>query len=474
MPTDNYIDLLTLQRYIKEGVESSLPGSIWVKAEISSINQNAVSGHCYLELCQSEKGTVRAKVRAAIWKSRYPFLSKMFREVTGSLLSVGQEVLVRVQVSYSEMYGLTLSVDAIEPEFTLGKKEALKKETIKKLTDEGLIDRQKRLTLTEAPYRLAVISSATAAGLGDFNRHLKENQWGFRYKVVLYEATMQGDAAPSSISQALKDVLSSALAYDAILILRGGGSELDLSCFDDYSLAKAIALTDIPVFTAIGHDRDSHVADMVAFKAVKTPTALADLFVDATVSEDMRISALESSIMRALSTRLASLEAGVDSIGEKISHGVKSRLSAEESKVESLSVSILSASKGRVGMALAKVDSLSALISAGHHSAVRRNESLLDSIALFLKASFLRRIESAEAELRFTEMRISTTDPRNAISAGKSLVADAKGVRFSSVKERRPGDSISVWMEDGKLDCLVQKVSLSGDGEDENTGTMTA
>jgi exonuclease VII large subunit len=125
-------------------------------------------------------------------------------------------------------------------------------------------------------------------------------------------------------------------------------------------------------------------------------------------------------------------------------------------------------------MAMAKVDSLSALISAGHHSAVRRNESLLDSIALFLKASFLRRIESAEAELRFTEMRISTTDPRNAISAGKSLVADAKGVRFSSVKERRPGDSISVWMEDGKLDCLVQKVSLSGDGEDENTGTMTA
>ena len=470
LSADSYIDLQTLQNLIKEGVRDAVPGSVWVKAEISSKNENA-NGHCYLELCQSEKGVIVAKVRAAIWRSRYPFISTMFREITGTSLSVGQEVLVQVQVSYSELYGLTLSIDAIEPEFTLGKKEAQKKETIKKLTDEGLIDRQKGLTLAPAPYRLAVISSATAAGYGDFCNHLKENQWGFKYKVVLHEATMQGDSAPISIISSLKQVFSSSVVYDAVLILRGGGSELDLSCFDDYALAKAIALSAIPVITAIGHDRDNHVADMVAFRSVKTPTALADMFIDATTSEDMRISSLESSIMKALSTRLASVEKEVEFCGERIAGAVKSRLSSEESLVRNLSLSILSGASGRVELALGKLDSLQSRISIGYINAIRSNENAVERIWEYLRGAFHRRLDSAEAEIRFVGMKISSSDPRNAITAGKSLVADSKGVRFSSVKERRPGDSISVWMEDGRLDCLVQKVSLSPEKEDSESMT---
>ena len=473
MPIESYIDLQTLQKMIKEGVEDALPDSVWVKAEISSMNVNA-NGHCYLELCQTERGVLKAKVRAAIWKSRYQMISRMFQEITGSPLAVGQEVLAQVQVSYSEVWGLTLSVEAIEPEFTLGKKEALKKETIKKLTDEGLIDRQKTLSLSLAPYRLAVISSATAAGFGDFRRHLSENQWGFRYKVVLYEATMQGDSAPASIVSALRQVSSSSIVYDAVLILRGGGSELDLSCFDDYSLSKAIAISGVPVFTAIGHDRDNHVADMVAFRSVKTPTALADLFLDATASEDMRISSLEASIMKALSTKLASFEMNVDICSERITHAVKSRLDAEKSRVGNLSVSILSLAAGRADLAVGKLDSLESRIRMGYLNSIRHNENLIDNTWAYLKSSFLRRLDSAEAELRFVGMKISSSDPRNAITAGKSLVADSKGVRFSSAKDRRPGDSISVWMEDGRLDCLVQKVTLSPEKDEEGADMMSA
>ena len=473
MPIASYIDLKTLQKIIKEGVEDALPDSVWVKAEISSMNVNA-NGHCYLELCQTEGGALKAKVRAAIWKSRYQLISRMFREVTGIPLSAGQEVLARVQVSYSEVWGLTLSIEAVEPEFTLGKKEALKKETVKKLTDEGLLDRQKTLSLSLAPYRLAVISSATAAGLGDFNRHLSENQWGFRYKVVLYEATMQGESAPGSIVSALRQVSSSSVVYDAVLILRGGGSELDLSCFDDYSLAKAIALSGIPVFTAIGHDRDTHVADMVAFRSVKTPTALADLFLDATSSEDMRISSLEASIMKALSTKLTSLEKDIDICAERIAHSVNSRLDAESSRVGNLSVSILSLASGRADLAVGNLDSLESRIRMGYLNSVRNNEKLLDGVWRYLRSSFLRRLDSEEAELRFIGMKISASDPRNAITAGKSLVSDSKGVRFSSAKDRRPGDSITVWMEDGRLDCLVQKVTLSPEKDEDSADVMSA
>lgn len=473
MSTEGFIDLQTLQRMIKEGVEDVFPGRVWVKAEISSISVNT-NGHCYLDLCQNVDGVLKAKAKAAIWKSRYPLISRMFQEVTGAPLAKGQEVLVQVQVSYSELYGLTLSIDAIQPEFTLGMKEALKKETIKKLSDEGLIERQRSLSLVLAPYRLAVVSSATAAGLGDFTKHLKENLWGFVYKVVLYEAQMQGDGAPSSIISALRTISSSSVAYDAVLILRGGGSELDLSCFDDYALSKAIALMDIPVFTAIGHERDNHVADMVAFKAVKTPTALADLFIDSTVAEDMRISDLETSIMKALSTRLSSLETSLETTNQKIAHAVKSRLMGEESRMMNLSVSVFSGAKERVSLAFSRMESLQERIRAGYSNAVHRSESGLDNIATFLKNALLRRLESAEAELRFVEMKISATDPRNMITTGKSLVADSKGVRFSTVKDRRPGDSISVWMEDGKLDCIVQKVTLTSDKPSQEAENITA
>ena len=316
MPDQETISLLELQEMIRDGVESAVPDKLWVKAEVASI-QARNNGHCYLELCENEDGRMLAKARAVIWKGIWFALRKYFVDATGSDLAPGMQILARVQANYSELYGLTLVIDEIEPQFTIGAAELEKRKTIEKLEKEGLIEKQKELTLADLPYSLAVISAGDAAGYGDFCRHLEENEYGFRFSVTLFQAMMQGEQAPESISDALQEI-EAAGGYDAILIMRGGGSRLDLACFDDYGLAFAIANCSIPVFTAIGHDRDYSVADMVAYDFVKTPTALADLFIDAFAAEDERISSFSNRLRLALAGKISTMENAVALLEHRI------------------------------------------------------------------------------------------------------------------------------------------------------------
>ena len=280
---EDFVDLYTLQKDVKENLEDLFPDKIWVKAEIASVSVKS-GGHCYLDLVQSEKGRVVAKANAVIWSSYYHLLNAKFRSVAEKDISAGIEVLLRVMVNFHEVYGLSLVIDDIDASFILGEQQLKRAQTIAKLTQEGLMEKQKTLELRDLPYYLALVSAETAAGLGDFRNHLIENEYSFVYQLDLYPAIMQGERAPESIIGALEGIANSGIPYDAVLILRGGGSEIDLLCFDDYELAAAIARFPIPVITAIGHDKDYHVADMVAYDYVKTPTALADLFIDLTAA----------------------------------------------------------------------------------------------------------------------------------------------------------------------------------------------
>jgi exodeoxyribonuclease VII large subunit len=312
-----YIDLLELQTMLREELEVSFPERVWVRAEIASLQAKA-NGHCYLDLSQDEGGRTVAKAKAVIWRSRFQSLRTYFREATGGELAAGMEVLLRVQVNYSELYGLSLTADEIEPRFTLGAAEMQRRKTLEKLEAEGLLDRQQEMELPLLPYRLAVISARDAAGYGDFRHHLEENAYGFVFEVELFEATMQGLEAPASIVDALERVECAPEPFDAVLLMRGGGSALDLACFDDYGLCFAIANCPVPVYTAIGHDRDVHVADRVAFEAVKTPTALADRFIEAFAAEDERISSYSTRLRTAFLAKVAAMESRLDALGERI------------------------------------------------------------------------------------------------------------------------------------------------------------
>ena len=350
-----FIDLFELQSRLKKGIELLFPKRIWIKAEVSAVKARN-GGHCYLELSQSGDKGLEAKVNAIIWSSKYRFIAPYFESVTGSPLQEGMVVLVQVQVSYSELYGMSLIIDDIDPEFSIGVKELERQRTIERLQREGLMGLQKELELPLLPYRLAVISAEDAAGYRDFMRHLEDNPYGFVVNSVLFPALMQGSDCPSSIISAMDAVIDTGEEWDAVLILRGGGARLDLACYDDYDLAAVIAQYPLPVLTAVGHDQDFHVCDMVAYEYLKTPTALADYIMDIYECEDERISSCQARIRLAVSNRLYREESLLDSLASRVKGAFSLKIAAMESSLQVLQARIQSADPRRIlarGYALA-------------------------------------------------------------------------------------------------------------------------
>ena len=429
----DYLELAELQARIKEGIEDAFQGKVWVKAEISSWSPRA-NGHCYLSLSQSRGGKVTAESRAMIWKWNFLQLKTFFEETTGQVLQAGITVLVRVQVSFSELYGISLFIDDIDPAFTLGEKALERKRAIERLTAGGYMDMQKELALPALPYRLAVVTSRTAAGYGDFRRHLMENPEGYVFRLDLYEALMQGEGAPSSIIAALAE--ASEGSYDAILLLRGGGSELDLACFDDYDLAVAIATCGIPVITAIGHDRDYHIADMVAHAFVKTPTALADLFLEAYEAEDAALDALQRRIVGGLMEKTASALRQTDAVRARIRMGWLRRLGMVENDLQRCS--------GRIMKGLLR-----------KYTDVAR---LSEAVGRRLQFAAGARYSAEVSRLALKEALIKASDPRNILGLGYVLVTGKDNKVLKTVDKVAVGDRIGVRFSDGSLLASVDEV----------------
>ena len=429
----DYWELSELLARVKEGVADAFPDKYWVKAEISSWSPRS-NGHCYLNLSESLRGKQVADIRAMIWKWQFPQLKAFFEKETGQTLQAGLTVLVRVQVNFSELYGISLFIDDIDPAFTVGAQALEKKKAIERLTRDGYLEMQKELALPDLPYRLAVITSRTAAGYGDFRRHLLENEAGYAFRLDLFEALMQGEQAPASIISALMEAQEE--AYDAILILRGGGSEMDLACFDDYDLAVAIATCPVPVVTAIGHDRDFHIADMVANRFVKTPTALADLFLDAYAEQDAMLDALEVRVRQAVADRLSGMARRCDALSGRIRMGLLRRVHTGEQVVEQRVARI------RLGL-------------SGRFSALVR---LSDAAAHRLQFAATARLGQEISALALKEALIKASDPRNILGLGYVLVTGRDNKVLKTVDRVAVGDRIGVRFADGSLTAKVDAV----------------
>ena len=429
----DYLELSELLARVRESVADAFPDRYWVKGEISSWSPRA-NGHCYLNLSESVKGKQVADVRAMIWKWHYPQLKAFFESETGQPLQAGITVLVRVQVNFDPVYGLSLFVDDIDPAFTVGEQALAKKKAIEKLTAGGYLEMQQELALPALPYRLAVITSKTAAGYGDFRRHLLENEAGYAFHLDLYEALMQGEQAPASIIAALADAQEG--GYDALLILRGGGSEMDLSCFDDFDLAVAIATCPVPVVTAIGHDRDFHIADLVANRYVKTPTALADLFLDMYAAEDEVLDDLEVRIRHAVADRLGGMSQRIDGLVSRIRLGLQARVHAHEHVVQEQAAGI------RLGLSRKYADLVRQADGAAHR----------------LRFAAGARIGTEISNLALKEALIKASDPRNVLKLGYVLVTGRDNKVLKSVERVGVGDRIGVRFSDGSLTAKVDQV----------------
>lgn len=310
-------DLLSLQSLLKESIEECLPSRLWLRAEIASLSLRR-NGHCYMDLSQSEGGNVVAQVKAIIWAGVYRQIAPYFESRTGVPLSAGQQVLFLVSVNYSPLYGMSLIVDDVDPQYTIGDAARKREQTLGRLRSEGLTELQKELALPMLPRRFAVISAPTAAGYRDFVRHLTDNPGAYRFEIELFPSPMQGAECASGVENAVKAIVSSGRQFDAVLLLRGGGGMLDLACYDEYPLCAAIARCPFPVLTAIGHDQDVHLCDIVSYKALKTPTALSDFFID--IFEECRsvLDALQQRLSGALRTRIALSRGKLDLLSARL------------------------------------------------------------------------------------------------------------------------------------------------------------
>ena len=269
--------LYELQRIIGAAIEQFLAKPVWVSAEIAEIKLNT-SGHCYLELVERDKDSAsgkaaKAQSRAVIWKSHYPRLAAKFEGATGKQLSAAMKILVEVAVSHHPVYGLSLQITDIDPTYTLGDIERQKEITIARLKADGVWDMNRELSVPRVVQRVAVVSSATAAGYRDFMQELALSPYNIH--TTLFEATMQGEGSEQSIADALAAIAEREEEFDAVAIIRGGGSTTDLECFNAYLTALCVAQFPLPVLTGIGHDKDVSIVDMVAAIPLKTPTAVA-------------------------------------------------------------------------------------------------------------------------------------------------------------------------------------------------------
>lgn len=284
---------------IGETLSVEFSDTYWVRAEIASLS--CKGGHGYFDLVEKgSDGILAAKQRGTCWANTYSMLSAYFEQETGTCLRVGIQVLLEVEVSWHDVYGLSLNIVGIDPQYTVGDLAKQKQDTIKQLTSEGILDMQQSLTLPTIVRRIAVISSDSAAGYEDFvNQCIVHNSQCIVNSALctlhseLFKAIMQGDYAEASILKALEAIAAREEEFDVVVIIRGGGASTDMSCFDSYLLAATCAQFPLPIITGIGHTRDVCVLDLVAHRALKTPTAVAAFFVERLTSELNRLEELK-------------------------------------------------------------------------------------------------------------------------------------------------------------------------------------
>lgn len=317
---------------IQEVVENDLLERYWVRAEIASLSAR---GHCYMELVEkAENNTLAAKVRATCWNNVYSLLSAYFIQETGQALRVGMQVLVEVSVDFHPVYGLSLNIWNIDPTYTQGDLAKQRQATIRRLTEDGVMELQQSLEIPTLVRKVAVISAADAAGYGDFCDQLKNNRFGVRFELSLFAATMQGDHAPRSIIQALGKIASEEEKWDIVVIIRGGGATTDLGCFDDYELASHCAQFPLPILSGIGHTRDMSIVDMVTHTSVKTPTAAAEWLIERVAEQVERVNQLEVRLQRATQYAVVQENNKLQAYLQRMSYSAQRLIMQEQNKLQ--------------------------------------------------------------------------------------------------------------------------------------------
>lgn len=405
-----YLTLSELQRLVKATLDERFPLPVWVAAEISEIKVN-YSGHCYLELVEKggDNGVPTAQARAVIWRNSYARIAAYFEAETGSRLAAGLRILARVTISYHELYGFSLQITEIDASYTLGDMERQRQETIARLQQEGVWEMNRSLPMPFPVQRVAVVSSAQAAGYRDFCKEVDRSP--YRIEHTLFDAFMQGAAAEESIIEALCAVADRIDEFEAVVLIRGGGSASDLNCFNAYRLCSYVAQFPLPVLTGIGHDKDTSVADMVAHTALKTPTAVAGWLVE----------------------QAAQADAQLDAAAQRLHDATVALIRNCELTLQRLRGEVAQRAYGATARETARLDALTQRLPEAVQTLLQRQRQRLETASELVESRSPQRI----LRLGFAVVR----------SEGRTIV---------SASEVQPGQRLEIEVADGRLTAEVQ------------------
>ena len=406
----NSTSLSELTNKIQSVIRQNFTDAIWVRAEISELRENG--GHCYLELIEkdSETDNILAKTRATCWANVYRMLKPYFESNTGETLRAGLNVLVAVTVEFNGVYGFSLNIRDIDPTYTIGELAARRMQIIQKLREEGIDDMNKQLPFPTLPQRIAIISSETAAGYGDFCNQLNSDTSHFAFYPRLFPAIMQGNMAETSIIGALEKIYKHVELFDVVVIIRGGGATTDLSCFDSYNLAINCAQFPLPIIAGIGHQRDVSILDMVAHTSVKTPTAAAEYL----------ISALEKA------------EEEIDELASELCNFTSNIIQKEHKSLELYMLKIKQASR----------------------TGFLKEQNRLSNYLFQLKSMYRNRIHRETNKLALIATRIETQSPKYLYERGYTITT-VHGKRITSALQVKTGDKVTTHLADGHFDSEV-------------------
>ena len=405
------LSLYELNSLVKRSIRGCLSDTYWVQAELSDVRSN-YSGHCYLEFVQKDASgnNLIAKARGTIWSNIYKMLKPYFEQETGQAFASGIKVLVRVSVEFHELYGYSLTVLDIDPTYTVGDMVRKRREILRQLEEEGVIGLNKELEMPLLPQRIAVISSATAAGYGDFCNQLANNPRGYGFHTQLFPAIMQGERVEESIIAALDRIYAQLDRWDVVVIIRGGGATSDLSGFDTYLLAASCAQFPLPIITGIGHERDDTVVDIVAHTRVKTPTAAAEYLIG----------------------KMDKCADVLDEMSARLMQGVQNRLLWEQRRIENLKQRIPSSVYKRIS------DAKYGLLSA------KRNLQMASRQLLSIK----------KHRLELLQQRLNDALPEKQLARGYSItLKDGKTMKDASLLKE--GDVVTTLLYQGELESVI-------------------
>lgn len=430
----SYITLLDVSKEIQSVLLQQINTFYWIRAEVAKLNFYRQSGHCYPQLVEKKDGQVLADMRSTIWANDYRAIQHKFRSVAGKELSDGMTILFYARVNYHPLYGLSLQITDVDPTFTLGEMALERTRTINRIKSEGLWDMNRSLKMPLLPQRLAIISVETSKGYHDFRNITDNNTWGYSFFHMLFPALLQGDKAVESIGRQLDLISSIRHHFDVVLIIRGGGGDVGMNCFDNYHLASRVAKFPIPVISGIGHSTNETIVEMVSHTNSITPTDVA------------------YSLLQYFHNYSVKLE----NFTEKLTGWPVDYLAQEKRRLEEAVVRITGSARLFTGRSIAQLQRLATMVTISPVQSLKSSYSQLDILAEKMHQYLRNCFRHQNEKVKMYEKHITLMDPVNVLQRGYAI-ARAAGKAIRSAEDVKTGDDVEITLYKGEIETIVKK-----------------